>query len=212
MVAGVPLDGDWARDLSGARAQRVGRQLAGFLVGLHGADAGDVVGGLARVKPTPQASTELLRRRFAGLVDHDRSSTVLRRCDWVDDVLGEDSTALEEVLVHGDLHGYNQLWDPGACALAAVLDFEESGLHDPHFDFRYLPGLVGSIDLLLATMENYELLCGRRLSIDRVMAWNVLTVLGDALWRTEAGVALPGGGTAASWVDDLEKRLHALGL
>ena len=50
------------------------------------------------------------------------------------------------------------------------------------------------------------------MSIDRVMAWNVLTVLGDALWRTEAGVALPGGGNAASWVDDLDKRLKALRL
>ena len=30
------------------------------------------------------------------------------------------------------------------------------------------------------------------------MAWHVLTSLGDAMWRTEAGVALPGGGTATT--------------
>jgi hypothetical protein len=30
------------------------------------------------------------------------------------------------------------------------------------------------------------------------MAWHILTVLGDALWRTEAGVELPGGGYAYS--------------
>ncbi len=44
------------------------------------------------------------------------------------------------------------------------------------------------------------------------MAWNVLTVLGDALWRTEAGVSLPGGGDAASWVDDLAVRLSLVGV
>ena len=30
-------------------------------------------------------------------------------------------------------------------------------------------------------MDSYELLGGERVIIDRVMAWNVLTVLGDAL-------------------------------
>jgi hypothetical protein len=44
------------------------------------------------------------------------------------------------------------------------------------------------------------------------MAWNVLTTLGDALWRTEAGVALPGDGTATTWVDDLASRMDALAL
>lgn len=44
------------------------------------------------------------------------------------------------------------------------------------------------------------------------MAWNVLTVLGDALWRTEAGVALPGGGDSSSWVDDLRDRLGIIGV
>lgn len=29
------------------------------------------------------------------------------------------------------------------------------------------------------------------------VTWNVITVLGDALWRAEAGIALPGGGDAA---------------
>ncbi len=44
------------------------------------------------------------------------------------------------------------------------------------------------------------------------MAWHVLTALGDALWRTEAGVALPGGGTAATYVDELSIRLSSLEL
>lgn len=61
-----------------------------------------------------------------------------RWCDWVDRVL-DDRPALPEVLVHGDLHGYNQVWDPATASLLAVVDFEESGVADRHFDLRYLP-------------------------------------------------------------------------
>jgi hypothetical protein len=35
-------------------------------------------------------------------------------------------------------------------------------------------------------------------------------VLGDALWRTEAGVPLPGSGTKEAWIDELEVRYAAL--
>ena len=43
------------------------------------------------------------------------------------------------------------------------------------------------------------------------MAWHILTVLGDALWRTDAGIALPGGGgTPSSWVDELDTRLRSI--
>lgn len=44
------------------------------------------------------------------------------------------------------------------------------------------------------------------------MAWHVLTALGDALWRTEAGVDLPGGGTATTYVDALKVLLAKLDL
>lgn len=87
-----------------------------------------------------------------------------------------------------------------------------SGIADPHFDLRYLPGNSHGPQLVLAVTAAYEQLSGRRLSIERVMAWHVLTALGDALWRTEAGVALPGGGTAITYVDRLESELAALGL
>ena len=44
-----------------------------------------------------------------------------------------------------------------------------------------------------------------------VMAWHILTVLGDALWRTDAGIVLPGGGgTPSSWADELDTRLRSI--
>ena len=60
---------------------------------------------------------------------------------------------------------------------------------DAEFDFRYLPDQASETDL------------------ERVMAWHLRTVLGDALWRSEAGVALPGGGDPSSWVDQLARRM-----
>jgi hypothetical protein len=53
---------------------------------------------------------------------------------------------------------------------------------------------------------------GRRLSADRILAWHMLTALGDALWRTELGVPLPGGLTPADYVEDITRRLGELGI
>jgi hypothetical protein len=47
--------------------------------------------------------------------------------------------------------------------------------------------------------------------VDRIMAWHLRTVLGDALWRAEAGIPLPDRRTPVQWVDDLAARFAALG-
>ena len=212
LVAGAPLSWEWASRLSVSQTEHVGQQLAGFLVRLHDMAVADLVGELPEVDPTPQADTKRLRDRFPRLVDGRRRASVLRWCEWVDDVLCVRPAEFAGVFVHGDLHGYNQVWDQASSTLLAVVDFEESGIADPHFDLRYLPGNAQTLELVLAVMSAYEQLSGRRLAIERVMAWHALTVLGDALWRTEAGVALPGGGNTATWVDDLAVRLDTLDL
>jgi aminoglycoside phosphotransferase (APT) family kinase protein len=210
-VAGVPLSWEWASGMSAQETPEVARQIAAFLMRLHGADIAHVLGDLPEVHPTAQADTETLRRRFLRLIDDGRAASVMRWCDWVDRVL-DDRPALPEVLVHGDLHGYNQVWDPATAALLAVVDFEESGVADRHFDLRYLPSNAHGPELVLAVIAAYERVSGQRLSIERIMAWHVLTALGDALWRTEAGVALPGGGTATTYVDALNALLAKLDL
>ena len=43
------------------------------------------------------------------------------------------------------------------------------------------------------------------------MALHLLNYLGDALWRTEAGIGLPGpGDTPSAYVDEADARLTAL--
>jgi aminoglycoside phosphotransferase (APT) family kinase protein len=208
LVAGEPLSWEWASGLSGRGTDQAAAEIARFLSRLHAIDATELLADLPVVRPTAQADTERLRHRFHRLVDERRAATVLGWCDWVDDILSAPRSS-GDVLVHGDLHGYNQVWCRGSSELRAVVDFEESGLADPHFDLRYVPGNARGPRLLQSVTNTYAALTGRRLDIRRALAWNVLTHLGDALWRTEANVPLPDGGTPTSWVDDLEARLAA---
>jgi aminoglycoside phosphotransferase (APT) family kinase protein len=212
MVAGEPLGWEWAGTMTASDTDRSAWHLGRFLARLHNLDAGELIGDLPFVHPTAQADTRRLREDFVPLIDERRRAMVLRWCEWVDDVLDRPGGPAD-VLVHGDLHFYNQVWDRTTTTLLAVVDFEESGRADPHFDLRYLAGNARGAEFLLSVLSAYERFSGRRLAVDRAMVWHVLTVLGDALWRTEAGVAFPDpGGSADTWVDDVARRLDALDL
>jgi hypothetical protein len=157
--------------------------------------------------PVAHASTATLRARFGALVRPEQRELVLTWCDWSDQVLAAPGRT---VLVHGDFHGDNHLWDRASLRLRLVVDWETAGVGEPEFDLRCLPGDCG-IELFAATVAAYERMSGTTVDVDRVMAWHLRTVLGDALWRAEAGVALPDRRTPAQWVDDLGARFAALG-
>ena len=210
-VAGDPLSWEWASALSPSETEQVAQELGSFLARLHSVSADDLLGELPAVRPTAQADTDRLRSRFHRAVDQPRAAMVEEWCGWVDDVLNRPHP-YPAVVVHGDLHGYNQLWDLPSARLTAAVDFEESGMEEPEFDLRYLPNAAASPEVALAVVQAYQRLRGHHLSVKRMMAWHVLTVLGDALWRTEAGAALPDGGTATTWVDNLARRLAAFDL
>jgi aminoglycoside phosphotransferase (APT) family kinase protein len=187
-----------------------GRQLAVFLAALHGdgprrrveAAAGPVAAWY------PPRTTAALRERFGRWVTPGQQRQVRRWCDWADQTL---SGPVPPVLVHGDFHGDNQVWDGGR--LRAVLDFENAGLGEPEYELRALPGpgMGPGLELVTAVMTHYEALSGRRLSAARVMAWHVRQVLGDALWRSEAGLPLPDRRRPGDWVGDLAARFGCLG-
>jgi aminoglycoside phosphotransferase (APT) family kinase protein len=138
---------------------------------------------------------------------------VQRWCDWVDEQLAAPA---EVVFAHGDFHPYNQLWDARNLRLRLVADFETSGAAEPEYDFRAIPSFGPGVHLLTSTVEQYAALTGRRLSLARVMALHVRTTLGDALWRSEAGLPRllprPGGGTPTDYVDELATRFALLGI
>jgi aminoglycoside phosphotransferase (APT) family kinase protein len=191
---------------------RAGRQLASFLAALHHPAAREraeaAVGTLSGAR-LPPATTEVLRGRFGTWARPDQRRTVMRWCDWADATLACSGPA---VLVHGDLHGDNQVWDGDRLRL--VVDFETVGAAEPEYDLRAFPGpgMGPGVELLTATMRHYQQVTGRELSTARVMAWHLRNALGDALWRAEAGIPLPDHRTPPEWVDDVAVRFGALGI
>ncbi|GAA1379791.1 hypothetical protein GCM10009661_53510 [Catellatospora chokoriensis] len=179
---------------------RTGAQLAAFLAALHHVR----VPGLLDAYDGPQhpAPTAVLRERLGHWMPVDT-----RWYGWIDATL---ASPRPPVPCHSDLHGDNQVWAGGDLRL--VVDFETAGWAEPEYDLRLLPGLGPGVELLRATAAHYERESGRLLDLERVMAWHVRSVLGDALWRCAAGVALPDGRTPARWVDDLTARLGELGV
>lgn len=215
---GVPLCHELVRASLPARVDALGAELARFLANLHApqilALASERLGDpLRRPEPGLQATTDELRHRFTPMVKARERAGVRRWCDWVDEQLAAPA---EAVFVHGDFHPDNQLWDAGDLRLLLVVDFETSGVAEPEYDFRAIPSFGPGIDLLSSTVDKYVALTGRRLSLERIMALHVRTTLGDALWRSEAGLPLllprPGGGTPDDYVDELVKRFAQLGI
>ncbi|HEV2369055.1 MAG TPA: hypothetical protein VGR90_04225, partial [Acidimicrobiales bacterium] len=107
--------------------------------------------------------------------------------------------------------GFNVVLEPERARVRRVADWETSASGDPAFDFRYLPGQVSSTpELFVDVVDEYERCSGRGVDVDRALAWHIRTVLGDALWRSEAGVPLPDGRTPVQWVEDLRSRMAVL--
>jgi aminoglycoside phosphotransferase (APT) family kinase protein len=190
-------------------ADQAGMQLARFLAALHGEQARQRVEAVTGAVPAwyPLVTTSALRERFGRWVTPEQQREVVRWCDWADAILAEPRP---HVLVHGDLHGDNQVWDGGE--LKAVLDFENAGAGEPEYELRAFPGpgMGPGLELLTAVMRHYQQISGRELSVERVMAWHVRQALGDALWRSEAGIPLPDHRAPGEWVSDIRDRFGSL--
>lgn len=188
-----------------------GRQLARFLAALHSDQTRRRAEAAVGPIPAwyPLVTTAALRERFGRLVPPGHQRAVERWCDWADEVLARP---VPQVLVHGDLHGDNQVWSAGE--LQVVLDFENVGLAEPEYELRGFPGpgMGPGVELLTATMRHYERLTGRALSAERIMAWHVRQALGDVLWRSEAGLPLPDCRSPGAWVGDIAERLRELSI
>lgn len=205
LVGGAPLTDVAVESATPGSLAAIGTEIARFLACLHRPALLDAVESAlgALGSPEPQATSDEIREGVAPWVRRDQLATILEWCDWVDET---QSTTRRRILVHGDLHGHNQVWDLATPALRLVVDYEHSSACEPEFDLRYLVSQGRRADLLLATTAAYEALTDRRVELARVMAWHVRTMLGDALWRSRAGVPLPDVGTPEQWVDRIDER------
>jgi aminoglycoside phosphotransferase (APT) family kinase protein len=207
LVRGTPLRFDDVRRCSRDDRAAIADGLASFLATLHQSPVLDAVRAAVPSLPAPhpQATTQAIRERLPRFLDRRRADLVLGWCDWVDEILC--GPAPQPVLAHGDLHGFNQVWRRGSWTLLLVADLEVAGPADPEYDFRYFPSQEPTLGLVTAIREKYMALSGRTIDLKRAFAWHIRTALGDALWRSDAGVPLPDGGTPATYVDDIELKL-----
>jgi aminoglycoside phosphotransferase (APT) family kinase protein len=212
LVDGVPLSYDLLNAADRAQINEVGTELALFLSRLHQPEnLGRVtsVAGPVRAPHPPPTTTDELRTRLTPMLRHHHADAVRRWCAWADEVL---ACRGDPVFVHGDLHGYNQVWDQRRQKLRLV--WETSSAAEAEYDLRYIPALGPGVGLLTSTVQHYTQQTGRSLDLDHVMAWHVRTFLGEALWRSKAGLPLllpiPGGGTPQDYVDQLNRRFDAL--
>jgi aminoglycoside phosphotransferase (APT) family kinase protein len=191
---------------------RAAGQLVRFLAALHRPAARQraeaAVGPLTGAQ-LPPVTTATLRDRLGTWLRPDQHRIIIRWCDWADATLASPGPA---VLVHGDLHGDNQVWDHDELRL--VVDFELIGAAEPEYELRAFPGpgMGPGVELLTAVMHHYQQLTGRQLSAGRIMAWHLRQALGDVLWRSEAGLPLNDRRTPSEWVEDLAARFAALGI
>jgi hypothetical protein len=78
--------------------------------------------------PAAHATTDTLRARFGALVGPALRDRVPARCDWAD---AARAGAGRTVLVHGDFHGDNHLWDRDTLRRRLVVDRETAGTGEP---------------------------------------------------------------------------------
>ena len=201
-VEGVPC---WGGILSDPN---IARDVAAALGDLHDPRVLEVIRseGIEPPAPAPQADTGAIRSSLERFISPAHLQLVNRWCDWTDHVQVRQTG--QRVILHGDLHGYNLLVRDGR--LRCVLDYDAIAIGDHHYDLRYLPGLGSSIGFLVAVVDEYGRLTGRAVEPAPLLAWHIRTVLGDALWRSEAGVPLPGGGTVHDWIEALQLRIARL--
>ena len=198
-VPGESVTADGLGRLTGGQLNRFANQLADALLVLRAPGLRPALEELADPGPLrAQGTVEELHADFGPMVRPDQWPKVVELLDRVDAVLAQPGP--EPVALHGDLHGYNLVWD--GCDLAAVCDFENLTFGDPSYEVRYLPDNAPTQTYLRAVL-NRLWHAGQEGQLERALAWHVLTRLGDARWRTLAGVDLPGRGNAAQWVDDL---------
>ena len=149
----------------------------------------DVVSaGINLNSPRPQATPAELRDRFLPLLSRPLIWRIQELIDWVESMLSTSPAGRtgDDVLLHGNWHSHNLIFSYGYQQLMGVLDFEEASIGDRHYDFRYLPSMASTFALLNELIFYYERLANVTLNFDRILAWHVLTDLGDALWNTEA--------------------------
>ncbi|MFC2038041.1 phosphotransferase family protein [Chloroflexota bacterium] len=162
-VAGYPrLPGVALQDctLDGAAQGKAAEQLGGFLSTLHSLPVEGFWANLLP-SPTPIQLRDRQRALYAEVQRYAFPSLSAQKRAWIETLfepfLAEEANwQFETALVHGDLDSSNILYDPMQHSIVGILDFEETSLGDPAWDFCVLLAEYGS-DFLQDMLAAYRL-------------------------------------------------------
>ena len=138
-IPGEPLWRDTFRAINDeATVDELASQLGSFLRGLHSVPPGAISARLAR-SDTRAEWIDIYARVVDQLFPHMRPSARTWAAGHFETCLDDEQAfAYEPVLKHGDMGPSNILFDRVARRITGILDFGNSGLGDPAYDFAGL--------------------------------------------------------------------------
>ena len=104
----------------------------------------------------PPGDHRRLRSRLGAFVDERRMAKVRAWCDWVDASCQSRTGGVPARRLRGTTS-----CGTGSTTIVGVVDFEEASIGDFHYDLRYLPAQIATLDLLHEIVEAYAERTGR---------------------------------------------------
>jgi aminoglycoside phosphotransferase (APT) family kinase protein len=203
-VPGILLTDEHYWALTTRQKQHLALAIAHFLSELHGLlDVVEAAAAGLRPPDDPLSSWQLRQRLLPLLEQSQYVSLVEQILDRYQQI---ESISKHEVVLHGDLHGWNIALDPATNQLVGVFDFNGTCIGDPHLDFRYF--FYTDPPLLESVLAHYQAMSTRTLSLTRCILYAAATDLSDLVYCAEEQRPLYEGPLAAR-LARLEHQLHS---
>jgi len=203
-VPGVLLTDEYYWTLTKKQKQDFTIAIANFLSELHSFFdvSDDIAAGLQ--SPEDPLSARQLRQRLLLLLEQSQQLHIVEQIlDLYEQI---EPSSEKTVVLHGDLHGWNNVLDPASNRLIGVFDFNGTCIGDPHLDFRYF--FYTDPNLLEAVTAHYQAVSGRKLSLSRCILYAAATDLSDLVYCMEEQGPIYEGPISAR-VDRLERQLRS---
>ncbi len=167
-IDGEVLDTEKLASLSAKQLNHIGMQLGQFLAALHHVDPASISHSAWQQQGSLRAFYE---HRVRETTDDNpwkqHAIVALERLAAL-----REQHPINEVVVHGDLHGLNMVVARDGNSLNGVIDLSEIEYGDPHQDFRKIFMTDGR--LLDPALQAYATAGGQNLSADLVKQWAYL--------------------------------------
>lgn len=160
-IPGEVITPESAQIITNQQAELLGSQLGSFLAPFHGLDH-----NILAHKATKH-STSLLEY-YTDRIEKNPNTPHFEAAHQALGELVSNTTVLQPVVLHGDLHGLNIVVDESN-SLQGVIDLSEMEIGDPHQEFRKI--FMSIPNTLSSALAAYEAAGGQHIDTDQVIRW-----------------------------------------